>query len=353
MISRHLQKELSVALNQKISLYFLNGNEVPQQQNFTICGIYESGLEEFDHKMVFIPLYPLQKYSRMGIKTWIQVETIDSQSNPLNAQIVAQVQSSSSDYQYHWKTANGKIYADTLTIENLEGSEHHFLLMATDNLSGQKDSVQISFKKSNDQGWAYDYQFTDFPAQKMVGSYEIALQDFDELLFSQNTLYDLLPYQLGIENVLERHPEIVAWLNMLDINVIIIIVMMIFIGIINMTSALLIIILERQNMIGTLKALGMPNKMLIKIFFRHALHLITKGVLIGNIIGLGLMAIQKYFKWSEVDPEQYYVSAVPIDFDWSSIALLNIFVVLVCAVAMFIPALYVNRISPIKAIRFS
>jgi lipoprotein-releasing system permease protein len=353
MISRHLQKELSVALNQKISLYFLNGNEVPQQQNFTICGIYESGLEEFDHKMVFIPLYPLQKYSRMGIKTWIQVETIDSQSNPLNAQIVAQVQSSSSDYQYHWKTANGKIYADTLTIENLEGSEHHFLLMATDNLSGQKDSVQISFKKSNDQGWTYDYQFTDFPAQKMVGSYEIALQDFDELLSSQNTLYDLLPYQLGIENVLERHPEIVAWLNMLDINVIIIIVMMIFIGIINMTSALLIIILERQNMIGTLKALGMPNKMLIKIFFRHALHLITKGVLIGNIIGLGLMAIQKYFKWIKLDPEQYYVSAVPIDFDWASIALLNIFVVLVCAVAMFIPALYVNRISPIKAIRFS
>jgi lipoprotein-releasing system permease protein len=140
---------------------------------------------------------------------------------------------------------------------------------------------------------------------------------------------------------------------MLDINVIIIIVMMIFIGIINMTSALLIIILEKQNMIGTLKALGMPNKMLVRIFFRHALYLITKGVILGNAIGLGLMAVQKHFKWIKLDPEQYYVSAVPIDFDWVSIGLLNIFVVLVCALAMFIPAFYVNRISPIKAIRFS
>ena len=353
MISRHLQKELDVVLNQKISIYFLNGNEVPQQQNFTICGIYESGLEEFDHKMVFIPLYPLQKYSRMGIRAWIQADITDPQSDALQAQLVAQVQSNDPDYQYYWKTAQGKYYADTLTIDNLEGSEFTFLLMAIEKQSGLKDSVQVKLYKNTNQIWEYTYQYTDFPAQNMVGSYEVALKDFSNLLPGQNALYDLLPYQLGIENVLERHPEIVAWLNMLDINVIIIIVMMIFIGIINMTSALLIIILEKQNMIGTLKALGMPNKMLVRIFFRHALYLITKGVILGNAIGLGLMAVQKHFKLIKLDPEQYYVSAVPIDFDWVSIALLNIFVVLVCALAMFIPAFYVNRISPIKAIRFS
>ncbi len=353
MISKYLQKTLGVALNQKVSIYFLNGNEVPQQQNFIICGIYESGLEEFDHKMVFIPLYPLQKYSRMGIRTWIQTDITNPQSEELNAQLVAQVQCQSPEYQYHWKTSKGQFYADTLSLENLKGSVFKFLLVASEINSGIKDSIQITFSKKPSGEWEYKYDYTEFPAQNMLGSYEVALNDFDDLLPGQSALYDLLPYQLGIENVLERHPEIVAWLNMLDINVIIIIVMMIFIGIINMTSALLIIILEKQNMIGTLKALGMPNKMLVKIFFRHALYLITKGIIIGNAIGLGLMAIQKQFKWIKLDPEQYYVSAVPIDFDWASIGLLNIFVVLVCALAMFIPAFYVNRISPIKAIRFS
>ncbi|MEN9333983.1 MAG: hypothetical protein RLY35_1163 [Bacteroidota bacterium] len=353
MISTYLQKSLGVSLNQKVSIYFLNGNEVPQQQNFTICGIYESGLEEFDHKMVFIPLYPLQKYSRMGVRTWIQAELPNPQSENLKAQLVAQVQCSTPDFQYYWKTPRGKFYADTLSLENLSGNDFKFLLVATETTSGIQDSIQISFSKNANHEWNYHYEYTDFPAQNMVGSYEIALKDFDQLLAGQSALYDLLPYQLGIENVLERHPEIIAWLNMLDINVVIIIVMMIFIGIINMTSALLIIILEKQNMIGTLKALGMQNSMLVKIFFRHALYLITKGILIGNAIGLGLMAIQKHYKWIKLDPEQYYVSAVPIDFDWVSIGLLNIFVVLVCALAMFIPAFYVNRISPIKAIRFS
>ncbi|MEY4329624.1 MAG: hypothetical protein RL609_372, partial [Bacteroidota bacterium] len=191
------------------------------------------------------------------------------------------------------------------------------------------------------------------PNDQLIGSYEIALKDFDHLYEAQRNLYDLIPFQLGIENVLEQHPEIIAWLQMLDINVIIIIVLMIVISIINMTSALLIIILEKQNFIGTFKAMGIGNWALLKVFVLHSMSLISKGLLWGNIIGLSIMLIQKYTGIIQLDPKQYYVKEVPMDIQWHYILALNLGVVVVCALAMMLPAAYVSKIRPIKAIRFS
>jgi lipoprotein-releasing system permease protein len=211
-----------------------------------------------------------------------------------------------------------------------------------------RDSVAVSYQDS-----VTTIQQFDTPNDHLIGSYEIALKDFDELYEAQRGIYDLIPFQLGIENVLEQHPEIIAWLQMLDINVIIIIVLMIVISIINMTSALLIIILEKQNFIGTFKAMGMSNWQLLKVFVLHSIGLISKGLLWGNGIGLGLMLIQKYTGIIQLDPNQYYVKEVPIDIQWTYILALNIGVILVCALAMMLPAAYVSKIRPIKAIRFN
>jgi lipoprotein-releasing system permease protein len=140
---------------------------------------------------------------------------------------------------------------------------------------------------------------------------------------------------------------------MLDINVIIIIILMVVISIVNMTSALLIIILERQNMIGTLKAMGIMDKTVMHIFLRNAVAIIGRGMLFGNMFGIGLAFLQWKFKLIGLNPENYYVSAVPIQFDMMSFLGLNAITLGVCSVCMYLPALYVLKINPVKAMRFS
>lgn len=342
VISSFLQKELSAEVGKKLSVYFLTGHETPRQQNFVVKGIYESGLEEFDHKIVFISLRQLQHYAHFGITPQVVIESEDNQQVTLNGDVVGSHQ----DFEWYWKVGNEKIRAWQLVVsknQNLPVS-----LVAHDLRLDLRDSVAVLYQDS-----VTTIQQFDTPNDHLIGSYEIALKDFDELYEAQRGIYDLIPFQLGIENVLEQHPEIIAWLQMLDINVIIIIVLMIVISIINMTSALLIIILEKQNFIGTFKAMGMSNWQLLKVFVLHSIGLISKGLLWGNGIGLGLMLIQKYTGIIQLDPNQYYVKEVPIDIQWTYILALNIGVIVVCALAMMLPAAYVSKISPIKAIRFN
>ena len=140
---------------------------------------------------------------------------------------------------------------------------------------------------------------------------------------------------------------------MLDINVIIIIILMVVISIVNMTSALLIIILERQQMIGTLKALGAQDKPIVRIFLMNAAFIVGRGLIIGNIIGLGLAWIQYKFEIVSLDPANYYVDKVPISMEWGLFLALDAGAMIICLIALVLPAKYVSRISPIRSIRFS
>ena len=342
VISSFLKNELSAEVGKKLSIYFLTGHETPRQQNFVVKGIYESGLEEFDHKIVFISLRQLQHYAHFGITPSVVIESEDAQQVVLNGDVTGPHQ----DYEWYWKVGNEKIRAWQLVVS--KNQKLPIVLIAHDLGLDLRDSVAVSIQDSLTQIIEFET-----PNDQLIGSYEIALKDFDELYEAQSSIYDLIPFQLGIENVLEQHPEIIAWLQMLDINVIIIIVLMVVISIINMTSALLIIILEKQNFIGTFKAMGISNWALLKVFVLHSMGLISKGLLWGNIIGLGLMLIQKYTGIIQLDPNQYYVKEVPIDIQWNYILLLNIGVIVVCSIAMMLPAAYVSKIRPIKAIRFS
>lgn len=150
----------------------------------------------------------------------------------------------------------------------------------------------------------------------------------------------------------EVHPQIFAWLDLLDLNVWVILVLMTGIAGFTMVSGLLIIILERTNMIGILKALGSNNLAIRKIFLGFSVFLIGKGMLWGNLVGLFLIGVQHYFRIVKLDPATYYVNAVPVVFDFWLFLLLNIGTLIVSILMLVAPSYLVSRIHPAKSIRF-
>lgn len=189
--------------------------------------------------------------------------------------------------------------------------------------------------------------------RSQVGGYEIAIQNFDNLDQIGDNVYNLIPSELNARTIKDLYPQIFDWLGLQNINAIIIITLMIVVSGMNMISALLIIILERVNMIGMLKALGSPNFSIRKVFIYLAGFLTGKGLLWGNVIGLTCIFIQSYFKPIQLDESSYYISYVPIVFSWSYLAILNIGTLLVCVVMMTIPTLIITKIKPLSAIRYS
>ncbi|HIE45962.1 MAG TPA: FtsX-like permease family protein, partial [Flavobacteriaceae bacterium] len=141
--------------------------------------------------------------------------------------------------------------------------------------------------------------------------------------------------------------------DMFDINIRLIIIIMIIISGINMITALLVLILERTQMIGILKSLGNSNKSIQKIFLYNAAYLIIKGLFWGNLIGIGLLLVQKYFGIVTLDPENYYVNKAPVYIDISYILTLNISTLFLCLIMLIIPTFMVSKINPVKAIKFS
>jgi lipoprotein-releasing system permease protein len=142
-------------------------------------------------------------------------------------------------------------------------------------------------------------------------------------------------------------------LSFLDVNVIIILTLMFIIGIINMGSALLVLILVRTSFIGVLKSLGASNWSIQKIFLYQVGQLIWKGMLIGNCVGILVCTIQYFFKPFSLNPEVYYLDSVPVEFTWVSWFLLNISTLVICLTALLLPSILITRIQPAKAVRFN
>jgi len=189
--------------------------------------------------------------------------------------------------------------------------------------------------------------------EKQVGGYEIYLNDFTQLEKTQEQLNDKVGYDLNVTNVKQMQSAIFSWLEMIDVNAVIIITLMILVAAINMISALLILILERTNMVGILKALGLANGNVRKVFFYVSLQLLGKGLLYGNIAGIGLCLLQLQFKFATLNSATYYLDYVPVNISLMHILLINLGTVGVCLLMMFLPTLILNKITPVKAIRFS
>jgi len=189
-------------------------------------------------------------------------------------------------------------------------------------------------------------------SKEEVGGFEILIDDFDEIDRLGNYVDDNVGYELHASTVKEYSPEIFGWLKLQDYNVNIILILMIIVAVVNIVSALLILILERTNMIGILKALGMPNWNVRKIFLYNAIYLVVKGLVWGNVVGIGLCLLQQYFGLLTLPEESYYVAIVPIELDLMNVLLLNIGTLLICVLVLLIPSYVITKISPVKAIRF-
>ena len=185
-----------------------------------------------------------------------------------------------------------------------------------------------------------------------IGAFEIFVDDFDQIQSVGEEVYQQTPSNLDSKTIIEKYSYIFDWLQLFDFNILVILGVMILVATINMVVALLVLILERTQMIGILKALGANNWSVRKMFLYNALYLILRGLLWGNGIGIGILLIQEYFGIIQLNPENYYVNQAPVYFDLGYIAALNVLTIAVCFLVLLIPSYIITKISPIKAIRY-
>ncbi len=186
-----------------------------------------------------------------------------------------------------------------------------------------------------------------------VGGFEILIDDFDELEEKGNRVYENIDSNLDATTIIANYPAIFDWIELFDNNIWFIIAIMILVAGINMITALLVLILERIPMIGILKALGSSNWSIRKVFLYNATYLILKGMFWGNLIGLSLLLLQSYFGFITLDPENYYVSVVPVHIDVLSLILLNLGTLILCFAMLIIPSVIITKIQPSKSIKFA
>ena len=186
-----------------------------------------------------------------------------------------------------------------------------------------------------------------------VGHFEVFIENFDELEQKTNEIYGKTISSLDTQNLGNKFFKIFEWLGLFDFNTALIIGIMIIVGGINMITALLVLILERTQMIGVLKALGSQNWTIRKVFLINAAYLIGLGLFWGNLIGVGLLFLQQRFRFLKFpNPEEYYMTYIPVHLPWGDIILLNIGVMVLCLLMLLVPSYAISKISPVKAIKF-
>ncbi len=216
----------------------------------------------------------------------------------------------------------------------------------------------------------YDSGFEDFDAtyvfvdirhiQRMnkwkedqVGSFEVFLDDFDELEAKSNEIYGKTVSSLDTQNIKSKYFRIFEWIGLFDFNIALIIGIMVIVGGINMITALLVLILERTQMIGILKALGSANWSIRKVFLYNAAYLIAVGLFWGNLIGLGLLYFQYKYQFLKFpNPEEYYIEYIPVYLNAPMVILLNVGIMLLCLLMLLLPSYIITKITPVKAINF-
>lgn len=196
--------------------------------------------------------------------------------------------------------------------------------------------------------------------EKTYSGVEVLLNDVnhieevaDEMYFDVVNRVDENGYNIYyIQTLHQQNPAIFAWLDLLDMNVVVIIILMLLVAGFNIISGLIILIMESVQLIGTLKAMGADNRFVRRIFLTQAALLVGKGVLWGNIIGLAIAAIQYFGHLIPLDPITYYVSYVPIAFAWEWIILLNVLTIALSMLILLLPSMLITRISPAKVMHF-
>lgn len=260
ILSKTIADKLKMKVGQKIFAYFVNEQGV-RTRKFTVCGIYETNLKQFDSQICMTDLY---------------------------------------------------------TVNKLNGWE-------PDQYSGAELEVK-------------DFNLLDNTAFNVLGHVKNKVDKYGSTYSSAT--------------IIEQNPQIFSWLDLMDLNVWIILALMISVAGVTMISGLLIIILERTQMIGLMKAIGARNRQIRHVFLWFATFIIGKGLIIGNVVGIGLILLQQYTGLFKLDPQTYYVSTVPVEINIPLIIALNLSTLLICVFVLIAPSYFISHINPAKSMHY-
>ena len=284
------------------------------------------------------------------------------------------------DSTYNWSNISDYVISGfTPNISSLTSNE----VLISDNLSNKldlkiNDSFQMIFsrnleskviiRKFNIVG-LYDSGFNEIDENiifgdlkhlkrinnwnnNQSGAIEIFIDDYSLLSETSRIIYQSTPSNYNSVNIKQKYSSIFDWIQIFDKNIIAILFIMVLVCSINIISVLLVLILERTNMIGILKSIGADNSSIKRVFLIIVSYIIFLGLLIGNLVGLGLLFAQKKLSLVKLDPEIYYTSQVPVYLSLDYVLILNLFTFLVCLFSIIIPSYLISKISPIDSIKF-
>lgn len=257
-----------------------------------------------------------------------------------------------------------RMMADKLRLK--AGDRIYAYFIAEDNVRARKFTIKGIYETHMNQ-FDQSICFTDLPTSVKLNSWEpdqcsgaeVLVEDFDRLeetaqyiVKDVNRKTDRYGEIITSQTIYEAYPHVFQWLSLLDINVWIIFALMVAVAGFTMVSGLLIIILERTQMIGILKALGMRNPTVRHTFLWFAVFIIGRGLILGNIIGLGLVLLQQYTGIIHLDPASYYVDTAPMELNIPVILLLNVATLLICVFVLIAPSYLVSHIHPARSMRY-
>lgn len=376
VISSWLARRLRQGVGDTVTIYLIRGREEIRPRRFKVKGVYETGIEKIDHQVVFVDIAHIQRFAQWGLQAEISVGPVE---NGRFVELEGRAFGGEREFTFDWPGTDLKgpgphrlqlwDWHNPDTRPEEFGRPPHdtsFTLIVSDDEGTIPDTARVrivpdlTFSITHSLGTDQVVERIRVERSGSMGSYakycggfEVALDDYHDLLAVDDLIYTgYLDETQRTITVQQKFPEIFAWLDLLDTNVVVVIVLMVIVAIINMTSALLIIILERTNMIGVLKALGTGNGAIRRIFLIDAAYILGTGILLGDVLGVGLALLQRATGLVRLPVESYYVDAVPVALDAAPIILLNAGTLLVCVLALIIPSMMVSRIAPAKAIRF-
>ncbi len=387
VLSKRMADQLNYSLNDTISVYYVKNQ--PVLRKYKVVGIYQTGLEEYDQKLVFCRLPEVQKMNDFGIKTKI---VIDDKLNNGKIVLKAAVEGKSSNLLYDWG-AGPDIYGGFYLTELID-TNFRLIVYQSDPLKGTQTPIDTSYLRINcsmpfvastslirDENGELmkesigidSYQMTSSIAsvqvteteglgtgRNFVSGFEVQISDWNDLDHVEaeiRSIIEMRPNEnnelMQVSSILDTERDLFAWLSFLDYNVYIIIFLMLLIGVINVGSAMLVLIVVRTNLIGMLKAMGARDWSIRKLFMYQAAHLIGRGLFYGNVLGLLLCFVQLKFAPLKLDPLVYYLDKVPVEMNPMSWFLVNLVTFVVCMISLIVPSYVVTKISPTKAIRFN
>lgn len=186
-----------------------------------------------------------------------------------------------------------------------------------------------------------------------VAGYEIRLKDMNKMdAFKDSVYYKYVDQRVNAQTMKEINRNIFEWLDLQKVNEYLILGFMLLVAMLNMITALIILILDRTNMIGILKSLGATNQSITKVFLYNSAYIILNGLFWGNLMGIGLCLVQHYTGFIKLNEENYYLSVAPVYFNLTAILLINAITMIICTLILLLPTQLISRISPMKAIRF-